>query len=210
MELGDACVPQERVPSQHVGYPQQPQPARQPWLSWSRAPGPADGAILGGRRAQAALRGCSSTGHGIQLCLSQHEDVHLGSWYPQKRLLWVSQGQMQSHSTGGTGQTTTAGPSDEEGDNGPSGAARHLSRPSLPALDASTFAGCCCLSPRGDDDQHVPPRTPWLFPVMARGAADDGFPSWAPLLSAQLAGLIWATGHALDEWDQQQRTHKWL
>lgn len=91
------------------------------------SPRPPDGAILGGRRAQAALRGCSSTGRGIQLCLSQHEDVHLGSWYPQKRLLWVSQGQMQSHSTGGTGQTTTAGPSDEEGDNGPSGAARHLS-----------------------------------------------------------------------------------
>ena len=118
------------------------------------------------------------------------------SQYPQEGLLRVSQGQTQPRSAGGTGWAPAAGPSDEEGGDGPSGAARHLPRPPPPALDASAFAGCCRPSLRGDDERRVPPGTPWLFPATARGAADDGFPSWAPLLSAQLAGVIWAVGPA--------------
>lgn len=140
-------------------------------------------------------RSAGASSYGIQLCLSPHGGfTRAGLPVPLERAGWGSQGQTQPPSAG-SGQAPAAGPSEEEDGDGPSGAGRHLPRPSPPVLDASAFAGCCCPSPRGND---VCPPDPVALSSSGQRSRRRGLPLLAPLLSARLAAVIqavlWVSG----------------
>lgn len=99
------------------------------------------------------------------------------------------------------GPAPAAGGSDEEGGDGPAGAARRL--PGA-ALGAGAAAGCCCPSPHGNDEQPVPPGTPsscqqWPGEPQASGSPPGHLcegPGWPGLACVPPTSRSGSRGHA--------------